>query len=182
MTAPASPKDAGMRDAGRVSAIAEGRSGAVSGLALALLVGISIGAAAFGGLFTSRGVSEWYPTIAKPSWTPDASLIGLAWTVLYPLIGVAGWLIWRAGPSRLVTAALVAWGVQMALNAAWSGLFFGLRSPGLAFAGIVLLWLAIAATIALAWRPSLLGAVLFVPYLAWVSFAGALNLAIWRLN
>jgi benzodiazapine receptor len=158
------------------------RGGAASTLALVVFVGASIGAAALGGAFTSRGVSEWYPTIAKPGWTPDPAVIGAAWTILYPLIGVAGWLIWRAGPSRAVTAALVAWGIQMALNAAWSWLFFGLRSPGLAFAGIVLLWVAILATIVLAWEPVRAAALLLVPYLAWVSFAGALNLAIWRLN
>ena len=158
------------------------RGGTVSVVALVVFVGLSVGAAALGGLFTARGVAAWYPTIAKPEWTPDPSVIGAAWTILYPVIGLVGWLIWRAGPSRAVTLALVLWAVQMALNAAWSGLFFGARSPGLAFAGIVLLWLAILGTVLAAWRPSPTASLMFVPYLAWVSFAGALNLAIWRLN
>lgn len=159
------------------------RSGTASAIALAVFLGLSIGAAALGGVFTSRGVTEWYPGIAKPSWTPASSVIGLAWTILYPAIGVAGWLIWRAGGGgRSVSVPLALWGVQMALNVAWSALFFGLRSPGLAFVGIVLLWLAILGTAVAAWPVAPGASLLFAPYLAWVAFAGTLNLAIWRLN
>lgn len=153
------------------------------GLALVLFVAASIAAAVVGGIATSRGVTEWYPAIAKPSWTPDPSVIGTAWTLLYPAIGVAGWLIWRAGgPGRSVVLPLVLWGAQMVLNAAWSWAFFGMRSPGLGVVVIALLWSSILAVIVTSWGPARAGALLFLPYLAWVSFAGALTVAIWRLN
>lgn len=153
------------------------------GLAIVLFVAASIGAALIGGIATSRSVTEWYPTIAKPSWTPDPSVIGTAWTLLYPAIGVAGWLIWRAGSQgRSVAVPLALWGAQMVLNAAWSWAFFGLRSPGLGVVVIALLWLSILAVIVTSWGPVRVAALLFVPYLAWVSFAGALTVAIWRLN
>ncbi len=159
-----------------------GRAAGPQAFALVVFLGLSFGAAALGGVFTGRSVLDWYPTIAKPSWTPPSGVIGLAWTILYPTIGVTGWLIWRAGPSRAATLALACWGAQILLNAAWSGLFFGLRSPGAGVVGIVLLALAIAATIAASWRVAPVAALLFVPYLGWVTFAGALNAAIWRLN
>lgn len=153
------------------------------GFALVLFVAASIVAAVVGGIATSRSVTEWYPTITKPAWTPDPSVIGLAWTVLYPAIGVAGWLIWRAGgQGRSVAVPLAMWAVQLALNAAWSWAFFGARSAGLGVLVIVLLWLSILAVIVTAWEPARVAGVLFVPYLAWVSFAGALTVAIWRLN
>ena len=158
------------------------RSGAASGLALVVFLGLSFAAAAIGGLWTASGVREWYPTIAKPSWTPDPSLIGLAWTILYPAIGVAGWLIWRAGVERSVALPLACWGVQMIANAAWSGAFFGLRSPGLGVVVIAVLWVSIAATAITAWPVAPMSSLIFVVYLAWVTFAGALNIAIWRLN
>jgi tryptophan-rich sensory protein len=158
------------------------RSGAAQVVALGVFLGLSFGAAAIGGAFTTRSVSEWYPRLAKPAWTPDPSVIGLAWTLLYPAIGVAGWLIWRAGPSRAAGLALSCWVAQMVLNAAWSGLFFGLRSPRAGILGIALLLVAIAATIWASSRVSPGAAWLFLPYLGWVCFAGALNVAIWRLN
>lgn len=153
------------------------------GLALVLFVAASIAAAVVGGIATSRSVTEWYPTIAKPSWTPDPSVIGTAWTLLYPAIGVAGWLIWRAGgQGRSVAVPLALWAVQMLLNAAWSWAFFGVRNPGLGVVVIALLWCSILAVIVTAWAPARVASLLFVPYLAWVSFAGALTVAIWRLN
>jgi tryptophan-rich sensory protein len=160
----------------------QGRSGAAQAVALVVFLGLSFGAAAIGGGFTARSVSDWYPRLAKPAWTPDPSVIGLAWTLLYPAIGVAGWLIWRSGSSRAASVALSCWAAQMVLNAAWSGLFFGLRSPRAGVLGIALLLLAIAATIWTSWRVSPGAAWLFLPYLGWVCFAGTLNVAIWRLN
>jgi tryptophan-rich sensory protein len=121
----------------------------------------------------------WYAGLAKPTWTPPGWLFGPVWSVLYLMIAVAGWLVWRAngmGP------ALALWGAQLALNGIWSPVMFGAHRIGLALVVIVVLWVAIAAFIAVAWRVSRNAALLFVPYLAWVSFATALNFAIWRLN
>jgi translocator protein len=159
------------------------RSPATDLLALGVFLGLAFAAAAFGGIFTGRAVSEWYPTIDKPGWTPPGSVIGAAWSVLYPVIGIAGWMLWRAGgEGHPVALPLAFWGIQMLLNAAWSWAFFGLRSPGLGVIVIALLWLSIVAVIVTAWAPQRWTSFLFLPYLAWVSFAGTLNIAIWRLN
>ena len=156
------------------------RSRNILSLAVALLA--CYGAAALGGLSTRGAVQDWYPTLAKPSWNPPAWVFGPVWTVLYGMMAVSVWLIWTARPrlSRAVPIALFA--VQLGFNAAWSPLFFGLRRPGFAFADIVLLWLALAATVYVFLRRRLAAGLLLVPYLLWVSFAAALNLAIWRLN
>jgi benzodiazapine receptor len=133
-------------------------------------------AATTGAKFTP---GAWYLTLAKPSWTPPGWLFGPVWTVLYVMIAVAGWMVWReAGWST----PLVFWGVQLILNTAWSVIMFGAHRIGWALADLVLLWLAIAGFILTAWPISSTAALLFLPYLAWVSFAGALNFAIWRLN
>ena len=121
----------------------------------------------------------WYANLAKPDWTPPSWLFGPVWTVLYIMIGVAGWLVWReAGWS----APLLFWGAQLVFNTAWSVIMFGAHKIGWALADLVLLWLAVVGFILAAWPISSTAALLFVPYLAWVSFAGALNFAVWRLN
>ena len=121
----------------------------------------------------------WYAGLRKPAWNPPSWLFAPVWTVLYAMMGVAAWLVWReAGLSREIGLFVV----QLALNAAWSWLFFGLRRPGLAFADIVVLWLCILATLSAFWSVRPLAALLLVPYLAWVTFAAALNAALWRLN
>ncbi|SBT46511.1 TspO/MBR family protein [Micromonospora auratinigra] len=135
-------------------------------------------AAAVGGLGV-RGTQQEYADLQQPSWAPPSWLFGPVWTVLYALIAVAGWLVWRRvgwGP------ALWAWVVQLVLNAIWTPLFFGASRYGLAFAELVLMWLAIGATVLLFGRVSRPAAGLMLPYWAWVTFAGALNFAIWRLN
>ncbi|MFY1695375.1 TspO/MBR family protein [Solwaraspora sp. WMMA2101] len=135
-------------------------------------------AAAFGALAASDAGSR-YADLAQPSWAPPSWLFSPVWTVLYVLIAVAGFLVWRRvgiGP------AIGLWVAQLVLNAAWTPLFFGAGQYGLAFAEIVLLWLAIGATVLLFRRVSRLAAALLLPYWAWVTFAAALNLAIWRLN
>jgi tryptophan-rich sensory protein len=104
------------------------------------------------------------------------------WSALYLLMAVAAWLVWRRAGLRTAGRALGLFSVQLILNVAWSGVFFGLRSPAAALVEIVLLWVAIAATIAAFSRTSSVASWIMVPYLAWVTFAGALNLAIWRLN
>ena len=150
-----------------------------NGLALAGFVVLCLAVGGLGGWATAQSVAEWYPTLAKPSWTPPPWLFAPVWTVLYILMGVAAWLVWKAGNAK---GAMLLFGAQLLLNLAWSFLFFGARSPGLALIDIAVLWLAIAAMIfAYAFR-SRLAAYLTVPYLAWVSFAMALNAAVFMLN
>ena len=125
---------------------------------------------------------DWYSTLAKPSWSPPAWVFGPVWTVLYALMAVSAWLVWREGGWARQRRPLMLYLVQLILNAAWTPLFFGLRQPGLAFAEIVLLWLAILITLLAFMRARPLAAWLFAPYLAWVSFAAVLNFTLWRLN
>ncbi len=138
--------------------------------------------------FTAAGTAVfvstdgWYAALHKPSWNPPAWVFGPAWTLLYIMMAVAAWLVWREGGWKTQGRTLGLFLLQWLLNALWTPLFFGLHRPGLAFAGIILLWLAIAATLASFWRVRKAAGILLVPYLAWVSFAAALNFTIWRLN
>jgi tryptophan-rich sensory protein len=148
-----------------------------STLFLALFLVLAFAAAAFGGLFPP---GSWYEALTKPAWTPPNWLFGPVWTVLYVLVAVSGWLLWKTGVAA--RGALRLWGVQLLLNALWSWIFFGLRAPGAALIEIGALLITIAATIALAYRPCRTAAFLLTPYLVWVAFASTLNAAIWRLN
>lgn len=150
--------------------------------ALALFIALSFGAAFIGGLFTSASVDGWYRTLPKPAWTPPGWLFGPVWTLLYLAMAIAAWLVWRQHSFAKVTAALSLFIVQLVLNAAWSAVFFGLQNIGLALVNIVLLWSAIAATMIAFWRINATAGWMFVPYILWVTFATALNFAIWRLN
>lgn len=143
---------------------------------LAVFLALCFGAAATGLAFRP---GAWHAELAKPAWNPPNWVFGPVWTVLYVLIAVAGWLVWRQSPASV---AMGAWALQLILNAAWSWLFFGLHRMDLGFFDIVLLWVAIGAFVVAAWPLSMLAALLFLPYWAWVTFAGALNLAIWRPN
>lgn len=143
---------------------------------LAVFLALVAAVAAVAGQFMP---GAWYLGLAKPSWTPPGWLFGPVWAVLYLAIAIAGWLVWRVVGAGL---ALSLWGAQLALNGLWSPVMFGAHRIDLALAVIVVLWLAIAAFAATAWRVSRGAALLFLPYLAWVSFATALNFAIWRLN
>ncbi len=138
--------------------------------------------AAVGGAATAGAVRTWYPTLRKPSWNPPAWLFGPVWSVLYLMMAIAAWLVWRARDAGDVTIALGLFGVQLALNLAWSVIFFGLRRPAWALGEIVLLWMSIAATITAFWIHAPIAGALLLPYLAWVTFAGALNGAIFRSN
>lgn len=147
---------------------------------------VLIGFAAACALAASTGAAfppgEWYEHLVKPSWRPPNWLFAPAWTILYLTIAVSGWLVWRDIGFAAAALPLTVYAVQLVLNAAWTPIFFGLHRLDLAFFEIVLLWLSIIATIAL-FHPLNAGAAwLLVPYLAWVTFAAALNLAIWRLN
>jgi tryptophan-rich sensory protein len=148
-------------------------------LVFLLFLATCFGAAAFGAQFAP---GEWYAGLTRPSWNPPNWIFGPVWTVLYLLMAVSGWLVWRTAGFRGATGALACFAVQLLLNAAWSWLFFGLHRPGLAFAEIVVLWLAILATLLLFWKVRPLAGALLVPYLLWVSFAAVLNLTLWQLN
>jgi uncharacterized protein YbjT (DUF2867 family)/tryptophan-rich sensory protein len=136
-------------------------------------------AASLGGLFMP---GEWYAALKKPAWNPPGWIFGPVWTALYTMMAVAAWLVWRRGGFVSQRGPLTFFLVQLALNAGWTPLFFGLHWPGIAFAEITLLWLAIAATLAAFRGVSRAASWLFAPYLAWVTFAAGLNFALWRLN
>jgi tryptophan-rich sensory protein len=150
--------------------------------ALAIFLALSFAAAFIGGLFTSASVNGWYQTINKPTWTPPSWIFGPVWTLLYLSMALAAWLIWRRRDDANVTAALTLFVIQLALNAAWSAFFFGWQNPKLAFGDIVLLWSAILAAMIAFWRITAISGWLFAPYVLWVTFAAALNLAIWQMN
>jgi tryptophan-rich sensory protein len=152
------------------------------GAALAVALLASAAAAGLGAWLTSRSVATWYPTLVRPAWTPPAWAFGPVWTALYLLMAVAAWLVWRERARAAVGVPLALYAAQLVLNVAWSGLFFGLRSPAAALADIAALWLAIAATLVAFARVRPLAAGLLAPYLAWVTYAAALNWALWRLN
>ena len=150
---------------------------------LAVCAGAVLLASAIGSFATVRAIPIWYKGLTKPSFNPPAWLFGPAWTVLYLMMAVAAWLVWKHGfGSAGVNLALAAFLVQLALNCLWSILFFGLRSPLAGMVEIVAMWLAILATIVLFFRVSVPAGVLLLPYIAWVSFAALLNAAILRLN
>ena len=125
---------------------------------------------------------DWYAELNKPSWNPPGWIFGPMWTLLYVMMSLAAWQIWKRGGFARQRRPLVLFLIQLALNAAWTPLFFGLRMPGIAFAEIRLLWMAIVAVIVAFNRVHKPAALLLVPYLAWVTFASMLNFTLWRLN
>jgi len=148
-------------------------------LGLVGFVVMCFGVSVLGGRAVAPALAIWYPGLVKPSWTPPSWVFGPVWTLLYPLVAVAGWLAWREGRSRVGTLLFL---LQLSLNAAWPWIFFGERRIDLALLCVALLWLAILGTIRAFWRVSRGAAVLLLPYLGWVGFATALNAAIWFLN
>jgi tryptophan-rich sensory protein len=148
-------------------------------LGLAAWVLLALSAGAVGSQFTP---GEWYDGLQKPAWNPPSWVFGPVWTALYILMGVAAWLVWREHGFRGSSPALWLFIGQLALNAAWSWMFFGLNRPGLAFAEILVLEAAIVWTLVLFWRLRPAAGALLVPYALWVAFASVLNLRLWRLN
>jgi len=151
-------------------------------IVLAIFLVICLGCAGVGAVVTNLSVRDWYATLEKPSWNPPNWLFGPVWTTLYIGMAIAAWLVWRQRGLAEGWLPLTLFGIQLTLNAIWSSLFFGLRSPGAAFAEIMLLWVAILATIIVFARYSNSAAALLVPYLVWVSFAAVLNWTLWRMN
>lgn len=150
-----------------------------SWVAALVFAALNAAAASSGVLFRP---GEWYERLDKPWWTPPNWLFGPAWSVLYMMSALAAWLVWLRGDTAALVVPLGLYMVQLALNAAWSGLFFGLRRPDLAFAELIVMWIAILATIVAFAAVRTDAALLMLPYLAWVTFAGALNFAVWRRN
>ncbi|MEP6670607.1 MAG: TspO/MBR family protein [Chthoniobacter sp.] len=151
-------------------------------LALFVLIFATFGLSAFGTLAVTSSLSVWYPSLAKPSWNPPSAVFGPVWTVLYLMMAVAAWLVWRRGSEAEVVPAMTAYFGQLVLNILWSLIFFGLKAPGWAVFDIVVLWVAIIVAIAQFGKVSRIAAWLLVPYLAWVTFASLLNITIWRMN
>ena len=151
-------------------------------IALAVFVLICFAAAGLGSLVTASQIPNWYADLAKPSWTPPDWIFGPVWTLLYLTMAFSAWLVWRQAGFAGAKLPLALFAIQLALNSLWSVLFFGLQNPGAAAVEIVLLWAAILATLLAFWKRSNLAGALLVPYLAWVGFAGALNVAIWLMN
>jgi len=151
--------------------------GLVAWVAASLLAGV------LGSTATASSVSTWYATeLIKPDWTPPGWLFGPVWTVLYITMGLAAWRVWRHGGFAAARTPLSLFLGQLALNAAWSFLFFGLRRPDLAMIELTFLWLAIVATTLAFLRRDRAAFFLMLPYLAWTTFAATLNFAIWRMN
>lgn len=143
---------------------------------------VCFAAAALGGWVTGSSVTTWYRTLQRPPLAPPDWVFGPVWTALYLAMSVAAWRVGRRRREQSTGPATAWFFVQLALNVAWSAIFFGLKSPGAAAIEIVLLWSAIVATIAAFRRIDRTAAVLMTPYLAWVSFASYLNVAFWWLN
>lgn len=152
------------------------------GLGLIVIVGICFAVAGAGSWFMPSALSGWFALLQKPSWNPPNWVFGPVWSVLYICMAIAAWLVWRRDGWAGARVPLTLFAVQLLLNGAWTGLFFGLRLPWIAFAEIVLLWCAILATLLSFARISPLAGWLFVPYLAWVTFAAVLNFTLARLN
>jgi len=150
-------------------------------LGLIVFLAICLGAGGLSSFLTFNSVRDWYPQLRKPTGTPPGWIFGPVWTTLYVLMAVSAWLVWREF-GRGARPALLIFFAQLALNAAWSGIFFGLRMLEIAFLQIVILWFAIIFTLFVFYLLVPLSALLLIPYLLWVTYAGYLNWGIWRLN
>lgn len=149
----------------------------------AVLVGslvLALSAGGIGSIATVKSIPTWYVNVRKPSWNPPNRVFAPVWTLLYILMGTAAWFAWRQVGFQTTWVSLYL--TQFALNVAWSFIFFSMHRPGWAFAEIVLMWLSILLTMVEFWRIETTAGILFIPYLAWVTFASFLNWTIWRLN
>ena len=149
-------------------------------LAFVAFAGVVATVAVLGSAITDTGMGSWYADLARPEWQPPSWVFGPVWTLLYLLIAVAGWMWWRERPAGETVTRW--WAVQLTLNLAWTGVFFGLQRTGWALATIVALDAAIVICILVGWEIRRAASLVLLPYLAWTAFATALNLAIVRLN
>ncbi|WKZ27092.1 MAG: TspO/MBR family protein [Candidatus Paceibacterota bacterium] len=152
-------------------------------LRLVIAIGASQLAGILGSFFTMSAIPEWYRYLLKPAIAPPNWVFGLVWTTLFILMGVAAWLVWERGARRRdVRIALGLFLIQLGLNTLWSVVFFGLQNPGAAFVEILILIIAILATMRAFYPISRLAALLLAPYIAWVSFAAYITWSIYQLN
>ncbi len=145
-------------------------------IALAVFAALTAAAATSGSMFKP---GLWYEALAKPDWTPPGWLFPIAWTVLYVMIALAGWFAWRA---QGFGTSVAFWLAQLIFNAAWSYIMFDQHQIGWALVDLSAMWLMIVGFIVTVWNASRIAAWLFVPYLAWATFAGVLNFAVWQMN
>ena len=149
---------------------------------LAFFVALCLGIGALGAAVVATSIDTWYAELAKPSFTPPDRVFGPVWTVLYVLMAIAAWRVWRAADRDTRRGPLTLFALQLAITLGWTVVFFGLQKIGAALATIVVLDVGVVVTM-LAFRPiDRWAGLLMVPYLAWVAFATVLNIAIWRLN
>jgi tryptophan-rich sensory protein len=150
---------------------------------LVISIAIPLVVAAIAGYFTATGTDTWYRSIKTPSWNPPNWVFGPVWTILYILMGIALFLVWKNDkPVDEKRVALVFFALQLFFNFCWSFIFFNQHQIGLAFIDIALLWICLLVTIILFSQINKTAAWLLVPYISWVSFAGILNYTIWKLN
>jgi translocator protein len=145
-------------------------------IALPLIVG------GVAGIATSGNINAWYATLNKPVFNPPNYLFGPVWTILYILMGISLFMIWRSPSCDARNYALAIFGIQLILNFAWTFLFFHYKLPGWAFVEIILVWISVMAMIIIFHRINKTAAFIQIPYLLWVSFASVLNGSIWYLN
>lgn len=172
--------DLRQRQAGRVAGM-QPRSTLVQTLGLLAWLAIAFAAAGVGAVATVDA-GAFYARLAKPAWAPPGSAFGPVWSLLYLLMGIAAWLVWREPGAKGRAAALALFLVQLGANALWSWLFFAWRNGAAAFAGVLVLLLLIVATMVAFWHIRRLASLLLVPYLAWVCFASVLTWAVWQAN
>jgi benzodiazapine receptor len=151
-------------------------------IGLVLFIVVCLGAAGLGSAATAPEIDGWYRTVIKPTWNPPSWLFAPVWTTLFVMMGISAWLVWKPAGFKGAPKPLALFAAQLALNVAWSWIFFGMHQIGWAFFEIVILWLAIAATMVAFFRHSKPAGWLLVPYLGWVSFASVLNFTLWQLN
>lgn len=150
-----------------------------SGIALAVFIVVCFAVSTMGAIFRP---GDWYDNLNKPSWQPPSWLFAPVWSILYVMIAVSGWLVWREHGLAGASFAFVVYGIQLVVNGAWSPVFFGLKRPDLALIEVGFLWLSVVATIWVFAPLNETATWLLVPYLVWVSFASFLNFTIVRLN
>lgn len=143
-------------------------------------VAVSLGVGAVAGGITASAIPGWYAGLAKPPFNPPNGVFAPVWSALYVLMAVAAWRVWLK--TGLKSREMALYAVQLALNFAWSFIFFGAHALGAALIELVVLFVFILATMLTFWRKDRIAGALFLPYAAWVAFAGVLNAALWRLN
>lgn len=150
-------------------------------LGLVVWLAVCFVAAGIGGA-ASIDAGPFYAQLVRPGWAPPSWVFGPVWSILYALMAIAAWLVWRIGGFRAASMALALFLVQLVFNTLWSWLFFGWQLGALAFVCVLALWALILATLIFFWRIKPLPGALLIPYLLWVSFAAALNFSVWQLN